>query len=93
VEALAADRADADIPPPDEQRPNNCWSAQLAHDQWVFTHARRGLVPTWNEAGNASLVANRFRIYRSYADFWERAQPVAAPEFVEWVEEQRSKAA
>ncbi len=34
-----------------------------------------------------------FNQYRSYDAWWARAKPLYLPEFVEWVEEQRSKAA
>ena len=53
----------------------------------------RGLLPTWNEAGLAFNLTNAFRRFRSFGDFWEGAKPGYNPEFVEWVEEQRAKAA
>ncbi len=61
--------------------------------QWLFAHARRGLLPTFSERGAKSLVQNHFRHFRSFPGWWERVREAYDPEFVEWVEEQRSKAA
>ncbi len=38
-------------------------------------------------------VRNSFTNFRSFEGWWERAKPSLFPEFVEWVEEQRSQAA
>ena len=51
-------------------------------------------MPTLNEAGMARRVANYFNDFRSVDGWWEARKVVGfRPEFVEWVEEQRSKAA
>ena len=67
--------------------------AALLWMQWSRFYARRGLVPTWNETAIEGALAANFRRYRSYAESWDRVKSSFHPEFVEWVEEQRSKAA
>ena len=39
------------------------------------------------------MVRLWFTTYPAFEGAWERVKPNARPEFVEWVEEQRSKAA
>ena len=41
----------------------------------------------------AHAVRGHFHGYRSFEGWWQNAKPSYFPEFVEWVEEQRSKAA
>ena len=41
----------------------------------------------------AAIVGIYFTSFRSFDGWWERNRPRLLPEFVEWVEEQRSKAA
>ncbi len=41
----------------------------------------------------AAAVRVFFTAFPSFEGSWERMKPDARPEFVEWVEEQRSKAA
>ncbi len=90
-EALSEDLVDEE--PAGQQRRLVYWAAQQSMWQWTFVHARRGLIPTWNEAGVASIVAGEFSRFRSYGQSWDRMKPNLLPEFVAWVEEQRSKAA
>ena len=91
-EALNGDRNE---PPTIEQaRLHHYWTAAFFQAQWNWINFRRGLMPTLNEPGMALRVANYFTDFRSFEGWWE-ARKVAGfrPEFVEWVEEQRSKAA
>ncbi len=39
------------------------------------------------------LIGQQFDAFRDYRDWWERTSSNFNPDFVEWVEEQRSKAA
>ncbi len=61
--------------------------------QWQFTQGRRGLLPTYSEAGMADGVRTYFRTYRSFEGWWTTEGVLLVPEFVQWVEEQRAKAA
>ena len=90
-EALAEDRA-SDMTG-GEARRGTFWLAQLVTFQWQLQQARRGLLPTLNEPGIAAGVRSLFNGFRSFDGWWERTKPTFVPEFVEWVEEQRSKAA
>ncbi len=50
-------------------------------------------MPTYHEAGVSAGVLSFFSNYRSFDDWWEASRIFFLPEFVDWVEEQRSKAA
>ncbi len=91
-EALNGDRVE---PLTTEQaRLNHYWVAVFFQVQWSWTHFRSGLMPTLNEAGMARRVANYFKDFRNVEGWWEARKAIGfRPEFVEWVEEQRSKAA
>ncbi len=91
LDALVEDRADSLTI--NERRRGNYWLAQVVTWQWQLRQARRGLLPTFNEAGIAAALRGLFRMQHSFEGWWERAKPSLFPEFVEWVEEQRSKAA
>ena len=69
------------------------WWSVLSSFQWQLHQARRGLLPTFNEAGIATSIRNIFTESRSVEGSWDRTKASYPPEFVEWVEEQRSKAA
>ena len=90
-EALREDQIDA--PAINEMRRNQYWTSRFLNFQWQFAQAQRGLLPTFNEAGLAPMLPTFFNRYRSFEGWWERARQIYAPEFVEWVEEQRQKAA
>ncbi len=90
-EAMREDWIDA--PPINEIRRNQFWSSLFLNHQWQFVQAQRGLLPTFNEAGMKGAVRVPFNQFRSFEGWWETARRVYAPEFVEWAEEQRSKAA
>ncbi len=91
-EALNGDRVE---PLTIEQaRLNHYWVAVFFQLQWNWTQFRRGLLPTLNEPGMAQRVARHFNDFRSVEGWWEARKVFGfRPEFVEWVEEQRSKAA
>ena len=90
-EALAEDRiGESTI---NQVRRNQLWFAEFFSHQWNLVQGRRGLLPTFNEAGSAIRVRSLFNDYRSLEGWWATIKPGFRPEFVEWVEEQRSKAA
>ncbi len=69
------------------------WTSMFSSFQWQFKQARRGLLPSFNEAGMGAITALYFTMYRSFEGWWEQIKWTYVPEFVEWVEEQRAKAA
>ena len=90
-EALNGDRVEPMAM--NELRRVQFWTSQLIMYQWQLAQARRGLLPTFNEHAIAGVVRGAFANFRSFEGWWERTQAAYLPEFVEWVEEQRSKAA
>ena len=90
-EALNEDRVDP--APISRTRLSAFWGTQFLNFQWQFQQARRGYLPTFSEAGLGTAVRGMFRAFRSVEGWWEGNKLGFAPEFVEWVEEQRSKAA
>ena len=91
MEALAENRVgDVAI---NEDRRSWIWRAALYNFQWQFVQGRRGLLPTYQEAGVAAGVSAFFSMYRDFDGWWEASKTFYVPEFAEWVEEQRSKAA
>ncbi len=69
------------------------WTAMFSSFQWQFKQARRGLLPSYDEARMAANAGRYFNLFRSFEGWWESQRGVYSPDFVEWVEEQRSKAA
>ena len=70
------------------------WAAWLNTFQWQFIQARRGVLPSYHEPGSAFALQNFFSGVHGFGEFWDRVgQAAYLPDFVEWVEEQRSKAA
>ncbi len=69
------------------------WSALINGVQWQHHQARRGLLPIFHEAATGGVMGSFFTMFRGVEDFWESVKSAYQPEFVEWVEEQRSKAA
>ncbi len=90
-EAMAEDRT-TDMTT-NQSRRAVLFAAYLNLVQWRIHHARRGLLPTFPEAGAAAIVRNLFTSFRSFEGWWEGSKALFLPDFVEWVEEQRSKAA
>ncbi len=83
------------IDPPEinEVRRNQLWGSTFLFFQWVFAQAQRELMPTFNEVALADAVLDHFKRYRSFESWWDRTKARRFPDFVEWVEEQRSKVA
>ena len=90
-EAVREDRLDETTT--DEVRLASYWASLISYAQWQYQQAQLGLLPTFNEAGTAAALRLFFTTSRGFAGFWETMKPTLSPEFVEWVEEQRSKAA
>ena len=91
LEALNEDRVN-EIPIGQTRR-NLYWRTNLLGAQWQFLQAQRGLLPTFNEIGMAWAITSYFTTFRSYQGWWEDVRAGFSPAFVEFVEEQRSKAA
>ncbi len=90
-EALLEDRIDP--PSINEVRRGQFWASQFLNFQWQSVQPQRGLLPTFDEAALArAVVRNHFNRFRSFEGGWQNAKPAFLPEFVEFVEEQRSKA-
>ncbi len=91
MEALAEDRAgDVTL---NEERRISVWRVIFYNFQWQFVQGQRGLLPTYHEAGVSGGILSFFAAYRSFEGWWELTKTSYVPEFVEWVEEQRAKAA
>ena len=69
------------------------WVSLLDSIQWHVHQGRRGLLPTFYEDGWALRIRSLFTDSRSFEGWWETVKSSYLPEFVEWVEERRSKAA
>jgi hypothetical protein len=76
-----------------EMRLRNCWVSFISYIQWQHHQARRGLLPSFHEAGMAVVVSGLFTASRGFEGWWEGVKSIQPPEFVAWVEEQREKAA
>ncbi len=77
-----------------QARLDHSWTARFFNMQWDWIQFRRGLLPTLNEPGMAHRVATYFNDSRSLEGWWEARKVFGfRPDFVDWVEEQRSKAA
>ncbi len=69
------------------------WLTQVIRWQWEWQHGRRGLMLSYSEDVMGPVIAGQFDRFRDYGEWWETSRRGFRPEFVEWVEEQRSKAA
>jgi hypothetical protein len=69
------------------------WQNVIQNIEWQFDQARRGVMPGFSADRIAGTVGNYFAISHSFAAIWDSLKANHSPEFVEWVEEQRSKAA
>ena len=87
-EALEEDRVgDVTI---NQNRRDQWRTVLLANFQWQ--HANQDLLPSAFREGRGVFLGRMFRTYRSFGDWWEARKSGYLPDFVEWVEEQRSKA-
>ncbi len=60
----------------------------------AITQARKGIIPSFNEKAVAARITSLFTTYRSFEAWWEAsAKQGFAAEFVEWVQNERAKAA
>ncbi len=69
------------------------WQSIIQIFEWQFDQARRGVMPGFSADRFAGRFGHYFAISHSFASIWDRNKKYYSPEFVEWVEEQRSKAA
>ena len=69
------------------------WGSLISMFQWQFKQARRGLLPDFNERVVRGTFSAFFTNFRSFEGWWEVRKALFSPEFVEFVEEQRAKAA
>ncbi len=89
-EALVEDRTEEVSV--NQARRSAFWAAEFLSLQWTLIQGRSGLLPSFNEPGMALWVRDLFNTYRSLEGWWQ-ANAGFRPEFVKFVEEQRSKAA
>ncbi len=94
AEALNEDRIEPMTT--NQARLEHYWTARFFSIQWNFIQARRGLLPGVSDDARAGLrLLGIFNGFRSIEGWWEARTTAGGfdPEFVEWVEEQRSKGA
>ncbi len=92
-ELLEAMAEDTITETPSNPRLAAYWMAEFFTHQWNLIQGRRGLLPTYNETALRHRVGEVLTTYRSAPSWWEESRPNFLPEFIEVVEEQRSKAA
>ncbi len=91
VEAFVEDMAE-ETTTNDFRRAVSC-RLMLQNLEWQFDQARRGVMPGFSADRVAGTVGSYFTMFRSFGEIWEGQKTNYRPDFVEWVEEQRSKAA
>ena len=95
-DALREDLVD-DATTNNDMRRNVLWTTRMNLWSLRFHQGRQGLLPrydtTWSEESLARIVLWHFSRFRSSLAHWDARKTGYPPEFVEWVEEQRSKAA
>jgi hypothetical protein len=91
LEALNGDRIEPRAV--EQARLDWYWRARFFVVQWNFSQLQRGSSSFGSEELMAGRVRFFFNDFRSLQSWWERSAKLFNPEFVEWVEEQRSKAA
>ncbi len=93
LETLNGDRIEASTT--EQTRLHHYWMARFYALSWNFNQLRRGLntLPL-AEGRMARRVVGYFNDFRGVEGWWEKtARSAFPPDFVEWVEEQRAKAA
>ena len=90
-EALAEDRT-TDMTTK-EWRRTLLFMSLMQSMHWHVHQSRRGLLQTFTEGRAEDTVRSFFTGFRSFVGSWEAMKANYLPDFVEWVEEQRSKAA
>ena len=93
LKAMADDTADPSAATINAVRLDAIFRAVFFNFQSQFVQGRRSLLPTYSEASIAEGVRTYFGGYRSFEGWWTTEGVLLVPEFVEWVEEQRAKAA
>ncbi len=93
LKAMADDTRDVFTNTTDGLRLGAYFRALFNNFQWQFVEGRRGLQPTYSEASVPDAVRNCYRGFRSFVGWWATEGVLMVPEFVEFVEEQRAKAA
>ncbi len=97
--ATSTDLQEALVPDPADEavkllvRRRSWYLSWINFWQWQFLHARNGVLPSHYEPAMALTIQNYFGQAPGFADAWRDAQSGFRPESVEWVEEQRAKAA
>ncbi len=91
AEAIAKDMVEGSTV--DDFRLSMMWQNLIEGWEWRFNQARRGVMPGFSADRFAGRFGHYFAISHSFASIWDRNKKYYSPEFVEWVEEQRSKAA
>ena len=87
-ETLAHDMRDGDS---GELRREQYFFTSMITSQWQWL--QRGQLLTFKEEGIGRWISRMFQEYGSFPDWWEGTKSIFAPDFIEWVEEQRAKAA
>ncbi len=88
AEALQAQRVE---PRSIEQdRVYRYWAAEILRMQWAWEHGRKGLLLSYDETRLGEVVAQHFRNFRDFGEWWDGGLRWNQ-EFVKWVEEQRAK--
>ena len=54
-----------------ETRLTMYWAAIVTYIEWQYQQARRGLLPTFNEAGTGGAIGSMFTASRGFEGFWE----------------------
>ena len=94
LRAMAEDQTEPSAATVDGLRLSAYFRASFNIFQWQFAQGRRGLLPTYTEAGLAEGIRSYFRTFRSCEGWWtSEGVRLGVPQFIEWVEEQRAKAA
>ena len=93
LDAMVDDKSETSTNTVNSERLDCIWRMSMLNFQWQFIHGRRGLLPTRSDEQMAQAVRSFFTDYRSVERWWRTFGVNLVPEFVEWVEEQRHRAA
>ncbi len=93
LKAIADDSSDPRMASAEAVRLGAYFRGMFNNFQWQFVQSRRGLLPTYSEALMEETVRSCFTGFRSFEGWWTADGVLMVPEFVEFVEEQRAKAA
>ena len=65
----------------------------LLISEWQFLQRARGILPSMTDEQEGQIIASVFERYPDAESMWDSFRGTFSPEFVEWFEEQRAKAA